>query len=67
MIGTMERREFLRTSAAAALLAAGSHRLSQAESGHDAPVYSTANPRWQNAYDFIEEQRAAFGGKEAAA
>jgi len=51
MIGTMERREFLRTSAAAALLAAGSHRLSHAESGHDAPVYSTANQRWQKAYD----------------
>lgn len=51
MIGTMERREFLRTSAAAALLAAGSHRRSQAENGHDAPVYSTANRRWQKAYD----------------
>jgi hypothetical protein len=47
----MERREFLRTSAAVALLAAGSRRLTQAESGHDAPVYSTANPRWQKAYD----------------
>jgi hypothetical protein len=47
----MERREFLRTSAAAALLAAGSGRLPAAEAGHDAPVYSTANQRWQKAYD----------------
>ncbi len=31
-------------------------------------VFVTADTiRWQNAYDFIEEQRAAFGGKEAAA
>jgi hypothetical protein len=31
-------------------------------------VFVTADTiRWQNAYDFIEEQRATFGGKEAAA
>ena len=31
-------------------------------------VFVTADTiRWQNAYDFIEEQRAAFAGKEAAA
>ena len=31
-------------------------------------VFVTADTiRWQNAYDFIEEQRAAFGGKEATA
>ena len=46
----MERREFLRASAAA-LLVAGSSRLSRAETGSDAPVFSTANRTWQKAYD----------------
>jgi hypothetical protein len=46
----MERREFLRTSAAA-LLHAGSGRLSRADTGRDVPVFSTANRRWQQAYD----------------
>jgi hypothetical protein len=46
----MKRREFLYSSAAA-LLAAGSGRLSGADSGHDAPAFSTANQRWQRAYD----------------
>ena len=49
MIGNMERREFLRTSAAALL--AGSGRLSWADAASDAPVFSTANRRWQRAYD----------------
>lgn len=49
MMGTMERREFLRASAAA-LLVARSSRLSRAES-HDAPVFATANGSWQMAYD----------------
>jgi hypothetical protein len=47
----MERREFLRTSAAAALLGITSGRLSPAEDGDDGPVFSTANQRWQKAYD----------------
>jgi hypothetical protein len=46
----MERRQFLRTSTAA-LLVAGSSRLSQAKTGSNAPVFSTANRRWQQAYD----------------
>ena len=46
----MERREFLRASAAA-LLAAGSSRISGAETGADAPAFSTANLAWQRAYD----------------
>lgn len=51
MINIMERREFLRTSAAAALLAASAVHLSQAESGLAAPAFSTASRRWQKAYD----------------
>lgn len=50
MIVTMERREFLRTSAAA-LLAASSERLSLAAEDRGAPVFSTSNRRWQKAYD----------------
>lgn len=46
----MERREFLRASAAA-LLIAGSGRLSRADTGSDAPVFSTADRKWQMAYD----------------
>jgi len=47
----MERRNFLRTSAAAALLAANSARFSWAEGPVLAPVFSTASQRWQKAYD----------------
>ena len=50
MMGSMERREFLRASAAA-LLVARSIRLSWADAGSDAPVFSTANRKWQRAYD----------------
>jgi hypothetical protein len=50
MMGSMERREFLRASAAA-LLVARSIRLSWADAGSDAPVFSTANRKWQQAYD----------------
>jgi hypothetical protein len=46
----MERREFLHT-ATAALLTAGSRRISRADRGSDALVFSTANRRWQQAYD----------------
>ena len=50
MMGSMERREFLRASSAA-MLAAGSGCLVRADAGSDAPVFSTANRRWQQAYD----------------
>lgn len=50
MMWSMERREFLRGSAAA-LLAAGSRQPARAVAGSDAPLFSTANRRWQQAYD----------------
>ena len=50
MISSMERRQFLRASAAA-LMIAGSTRLSRAEANSGAPVFLTANHKWQQAYD----------------
>jgi len=50
MISTMERRQFLCASAAA-MLVAGSTRLSGADNRRGTPVFSTTNRRWQQAYD----------------
>jgi hypothetical protein len=46
----MERRQFLCASAAA-MLVAGSTRLSGADNRRGTPVFSTTNRRWQQAYD----------------